>query len=289
MNFSSAPFQKATRNRKTLLFVLALIFFFGTATIFSAETNDLQTAASRIDKLITKSNRTTVIVTDFIGPKNAVTEYGQAIADELSTKLAKANPNLTVMPRTGQTYSFGNKGSADFGEGGAAWFLARSLKTEIVVTGNLEKHSDGAFLYVRVWDIPTDNNQMPGDKLDEFTLKLSISPEQKILLGRTVPLDPPQGFRLTAGKKPSASAGFPTCIACTPPYGVGKAQVILLIDISAKGLVTHAEVVSTTNQKITDKVVKTAMSWRFRPAVGPEGQPIATQIQFELSLGNEFK
>lgn len=288
MNFSSASYPKATGNRKTLLFLFALILFFSSTNIFSAETNDLVSAASKIDSLITKKNRTSVIVTDIRGPKDVVTEYGQTIADDLSAALAKANPNLNVLSRTGQNFSFNGSGSGDFREGSAAWLLAQSLNAEVVVTGNLARHSSSVLLYFRVWDVPAVQNRMPAEKLDEFTLKLSITPEQGDLLGRAVPLDATPGFRLTAGTKPSSHARFPTCIACAGPYGVGKADVNLLIDISAKGLVTHVEVVSTSNQKISDKVTKTVMSWRFQPAIGPAGQPIAMQIPFELSLGNKL-
>jgi hypothetical protein len=48
------------------------------------------------------------------------------------------------------------------------------------------------------------------------------------------------------------------------------------------------ELVSASDQKIGEKVAKAAMKWRFRPARGPDGQPIATQIPFELSLGNKM-
>jgi G:T/U-mismatch repair DNA glycosylase len=274
-------------NRKIFL-LLAFIFLGSVQTTF-AQGNDLQTAASKIDKMITRMKRTKVIVTDFIGPKNAMTEYGQATADELSAELAKADANLNVLPRNGQSYTFGPSAfSQDFREGSAAWFLARSVGAEVVVTGDFQKRSDRVDLNFRVWDNPFGHNNMPGEKLGEFALRLSITPEQNILIGRTVPGDPQNGFRLTAGKKPSAYAASPACIDCAPPFGIGKAEVNLLLSVDTQGRVTKVELISASDQKIAGKVVKAAAKWRFHPAHGRNGQPIASQIPFELSLGNKW-
>jgi len=280
--------MKLVRDRKTFSLVLAFIFLMGSVHTSPAQGNDLESTASKIDKLIAKKNKTRVIVTDFVGPKDAVSEYGQAIADELSAELAKADTNLTVLPRDGQTYTFGNSGSSnDFMESNTAWFLAQSVGAEVVVTGNLKEYSDSVDLNFRVWDIPAGQDHIGGEKLGEFAVRLSVTPEQNILLQRTIPQDPSKGFRLTAGKKSSAYASFPACIACVPPTGPGKAEVTLLITISAAGLVTNVELVSASDQKIGEKVAKAAMKWRFRPARGLDGQPMATKIRFELSLDNK--
>jgi TonB family protein len=289
MNSSSTPFIRAILDRKTSLLVLAFMFFLGTVHISSAQGNDLESAASKIDKLIAKKKRTKIIVTDFFGPKNGVSEYGQAIANELSAELAKADPSLNVLPRNGQAFTFGNSSfSNDFTESTTACMLARSAGAEVVVTGNLKEHSDTVDISLRVWGIPTEQDLVGADKLGEFAARLSITPEQKVSLGRTIPQNSPNGFRLTAGKKTSADPSIPTCISCLPPMEEGKAEVNLLISISATGVVTDVELVSTSNQKIGEKVVRAAMKWRFLPARGPDGQPIAAKIPFNISLGNKF-
>jgi hypothetical protein len=288
MSSRQGSVAKFAGNQKTIL-LLAAFAFLGNIQTTHAQGNDLPSVASKIDKLITKMKRTKVIVTDFVGPKNAVTDYGQAIADELSAELTRIDSNLNVLPRKGQSYTFGPSNfSQDFREGSTAAFLAQSVGADVVVTGNFNKRSDRVDFNFRVWDVPSGHNNLPGEKLGDFSVRLSVTPEQNALIGRTIPGDPSNGFRLTAGKKASALAGLPACISCPAPLGVGKAEVDLLIDISAKGLVTHIEVVSASDQKIANKVVKAAMSWRFRPAIGPEGQPVAMKIPFQLSLGNKF-
>lgn len=267
--------------RKAIL-LLAAIIFFGAVQSTSAQGNDLQTAAIKIDKLIAKAKRTKVIVTDFIGPGRAVTEYRQAIAEDLSTELAIGNANLIVIPRKGQSFTFGPASfSQNFREGSAALFLAHSVGAEVVVTGKFDKHSDRVDLYLRVRDASSEQ-KMPVETLGGFTIRLSITPEQKAQIGRAIPLDSPNGFRLTAGKKPAALAGFPVCVYCPPPVNLGKNEVDLLLTISAEGRVTNVKLLSTSNQKIGDKVAQEAMKWRFRPATGPDGKPIESQIPIQF-------
>jgi TonB family protein len=280
MNSPQASFTKNTRYQKAILLLVAFTFI-GPVQTISAQGNDLQSAASRIDKLITKLNRTRVIVTDFIGPKNAVTEYGQTIAEELSGELAKSDPSLNVIARNGQSYTFGPSAfSEDFREGSAAWFLARSVGAEIVITGTFQEHSERVTLNLHVWDNPPGHNNMPGEKLGDLTVRLSITPEQKVQVGRAIPLAAPNGFRLTAGKRPEAFAAMPTCISCLPPMGLGKNEVSLLLTISAEGRVTEVKLVSTSNQKVGDKTVQAAMKWRFYPAHDHDGKAIELQIPF---------
>jgi TonB family protein len=277
-----------------ILFGMILLLGLGSTVLGAPQNapgqgNELDSAASKIDAVIAKKNKIKVIVTDFIGPKDGVTEFGQLMADDLSLKMAKANTNLNLLPRNGQTYTFGNSGlSQDFTEGSAAWFLARSVGTEVVVTGNLEKHSDRVDLNLRVWEIPfngPDGQPMiGGNKIGELSVRLLLTPDQIVLLGHTVPQDPAKGFRLTAGKKSSAEASFPSCISCPAPSVSGKGKVNLRISISEEGRVTNVELVSASDQKIAEKVVQAVAKWRFRPARGPDGQPVATQIPFEVTL-----
>ena len=249
--------------------MLAAVTFCGSVQITSSQGNDLQIAAVKIDKLIAKAKRTKVIVSDFIGPRNAVTEYGQAIADDLSAQLAAENTNLIVIPRKGQSFTFGPASfSQDFKEGSAAVSLAHSVGAEVVVTGDFDKHSDKVDLNLRVWD-GSSERKMPGEKLGGFAIRLSMTPEQIALIAHTISGDPQNGFRLTAGKEPASYASMPACIACPPPTGVGKAEVKLLITVNAKGLVTNVELISASDQKIAGKVVQAAMKWRFRPASAP--------------------
>jgi TonB family protein len=280
MNIPGTSVLKIIRNRKTIL-LFAAFTLFGSVQTIPAQGNDLQSAAAKIDKMLTRIKRTKVIVTDFFGPKNGVTEYGQAIADELSAELVKVDANLNVVPRNGQSYTFGPSAfSEDFREGSAAWFLARSVGAEIVITGTFQEHSDRVTLNLHVWDNPSGHNNMPGERLGDFSVRLSITAEQKAQVGRAIPLDPPNGFRLTAGKRSATFAAIPTCISCMPPMDLGKNEVNLLLTISAEGRVIDVKLISASNQKIGDKAVNSAKQWRFHPAHGPDGKPIEIQIPF---------
>jgi TonB family protein len=81
------------------------------------------------------------------------------------------------------------------------------------------------------------------------------------------------------------------CIHCPhPPYPewARKARlagiVILKIVILPDGSVSDSEVVQSLDKNLDESATKTVRKWRFKPAAGPEGSPVAVSVPVEINF-----
>jgi TonB family protein len=269
---------------RVICLVLAVLFA-SSIQIARAQQNELDKAASQVAGEIAKKGRKRVIVADFIGPKEQVNELGRQLADELSSALTNANKDIEVLPRLNNKASwethFGE--SVNIPEGNTARMLAKLVGAEVVIAGDIKRSSSRIDLNLRVWDIPPSNGKgveiWESKELDELSVRTSVTREREALMDRLLAPAPAGEFRLTAGLGRSPrNQSVPRCIDCPSPSIMKKATVKLVITISAEGRVTSTEVVEASDQKLVEKVVQTVKTWRFQPAHGPDGQPVAARV-----------
>jgi len=275
--------RKMLCKRKIVCLILAAGLANSTHVV-RAQQNELDKAASHIAERIVKKSRKRVIVADFIGPKEQVNELGRQFSDELSLALANANHDLEILPRMDKAAKWERHvgDSENILEGNTARLLAKVTGAEIVIVGDMKRSSGKIDLSLRVWDIPPNGGRGPeiweANKLDELSVRTSLTPDREALLNRPLAPAPSGEFRLAAGlgrspQNPSA----PACIDCPPPSSMKEATVKLVVTINAEGRVTNIELVEASDQKVVEKVIETVKKWRFRPAHGPDGKPVAVR------------
>jgi len=83
----------------------------------------------------------------------------------------------------------------------------------------------------------------------------------------------------------------PRCAYCpNPSYSeearVAKLQgsVILRVVVSATGQVENAVVLRGPGHGLDQKALEAVQSWRFTPAVGPDGKPVACMVNIEMTF-----
>ncbi|HEV2195276.1 MAG TPA: energy transducer TonB [Candidatus Acidoferrum sp.] len=83
----------------------------------------------------------------------------------------------------------------------------------------------------------------------------------------------------------------PRCTYCpNPDYSeearVAKLQgsVILRVVVSATGQVENAVVLRGPGHGLDQKALEAVQSWRFTPAVGPDGKPVACMVNIEMTF-----
>jgi TonB family protein len=86
-------------------------------------------------------------------------------------------------------------------------------------------------------------------------------------------------------------ASHPSCLYCPDPWYTEKARhaklegtVQLKAVIGTDGKATHIEIVKGIGLGLDEQAVKAVQTWRFRPAVGPNGDPIATVVPIEITF-----
>jgi TonB family protein len=89
------------------------------------------------------------------------------------------------------------------------------------------------------------------------------------------------------------SGGKPSCLYCPKPQYTDAAReakfqgsVVLQVIIQPDGHATNIKVVRGPGPSLglEEKAIEAVKTWRFRPAVGPSGTPVATITQIEVTF-----
>jgi protein TonB len=85
--------------------------------------------------------------------------------------------------------------------------------------------------------------------------------------------------------------GFPECVYCPDAKYSEDARkakfqgvVILQVVVSPDGRAARIEVVSGPGLGLEEEAVQAVKTWRFKPALGPNRKPVATQIAIEVQF-----
>jgi TonB family protein len=83
----------------------------------------------------------------------------------------------------------------------------------------------------------------------------------------------------------------PRCTYCPPPSYSDEARaakmtgtVILRIVVTADGRAENVQVEKTSGSGLERQAVEAVKNWRFKPAVGPSGSPVACQVAVEVTF-----
>jgi protein TonB len=89
----------------------------------------------------------------------------------------------------------------------------------------------------------------------------------------------------------TGGVGYPTCLYCPAPQYSEDARkakyqgtVFLQIVIQPDGHATNIEVVKGPGLGLEDKAIEAVHTWRFKPALGPNGTPVATITTIEVTF-----
>jgi TonB family protein len=85
--------------------------------------------------------------------------------------------------------------------------------------------------------------------------------------------------------------GSPSCFYMpNPPYSEearkAKYSGVVLVDavVTVDGRVTEPRVIKSPGLGLDDTTVQTMRTWRCKAALGPNGRPVPTRVQFEVNF-----
>jgi protein TonB len=89
----------------------------------------------------------------------------------------------------------------------------------------------------------------------------------------------------------TGGVGYPSCLYCpTPEYSedARKAKyqgvVLLQLVVTADGRATEVQVVKGPGLGLEEKAITAVKDWKFKPALGPNGTPVATLLTIEVNF-----
>jgi periplasmic protein TonB len=85
--------------------------------------------------------------------------------------------------------------------------------------------------------------------------------------------------------------GMPSCIYCPDPQYSDEARkakyqgvVVLMVIITLDGRATNIQVVKSPGLGLDEKAIEAVRQWKFRPAVGPGGKAVPSQVPIEVTF-----
>jgi len=83
----------------------------------------------------------------------------------------------------------------------------------------------------------------------------------------------------------------PTCVSCPSPEYSSEARaaklqgtVVLQATITVDGRAINISVVKSPGKGLDVKAIEAVKNWKFKPALGPEGKPVATIVPIEVTF-----
>jgi len=249
--------------------------------------NDYLAAISRvaasIAKPLQKAHATKVVVADLRGPEGQTHPIGKYLADQLSASLQKDFPNLEVIDRPQEKtnpndHAHSGDEVRDLKEM-KKW--ARKLGASVVITGSFAKVSQG--IGVSLSPVFCNDTRR---SLGLTTGLIRITDEIA-----AVSPDPVPSFKNGIARAGAGGTTTPTCVYCPDPKYTSAARdakyqgtVVLNVVVTAEGRAEQIRVAKGTGLGLEENAIQAVKEWRFKPAVGPDGKPVAVLIPIEVTF-----
>jgi TonB family protein len=276
-----------------------------------AQAPDLDAIAPRLADAILSLSRglivkPSVVVTDFVETHGNSNEMGRELARQLSEALAKNARDFVVADSNGEfdTSSTGRLPSQPAADATVNCATGKPKPT-FVVGGDMDELQDRVVVRIKV--TRTEDNKAVFDE----RVTLPLTPELKALESRS----PSVAEKVSDGSGPTwVRPGFhiadndasvpsmdsvsnytpPRCLVCAHaeyPKSAMAAKIhgtiSLKILVDATGQPAEIVVLNGLPCGLNERAIETVATWRFEPAKGPDGKPVAVwqkaQLSFQLS------
>jgi TonB family protein len=239
--------------------------------------------AARIAEPLQKAHATKVVVADLRGPEGQTHPLGKYLADQLSVSLQKDFPNLEAIDRPQQNANPNDQAHSgdevrDLKEM-KKW--ARKLGANVVIIGSFAKVSQGIGV-----SLSPEFCNGSRRSLDLTTGLIPITDEITAVSPDPIPL-----FKNGIARAGTGGTTVPTCVYCPDPLYSPKARaakyegtVVLNVVVTAEGRAEQIAVVKGTGLGLEENAIAAVKEWKFKPAVGPDGNPVAVRIPIEVTF-----
>jgi TonB family protein len=222
-----------------------------------------------------------VIVAELLDPDGKSHPVGRFLADKLAAVLLKEYPAL-------QTISFSHSQSpvrqvipddqAQALEETRRW--AKNLGAKVVITGSFGKAPQG--IGIALMAMKTGSGHMYA----QTTGVVPIFDEVAAISTEPIP-----AMKSRIAKAGVGGVTVPTCVHCPIPNYSEEARaakyqgtVVLQVVITPEGRAANISVVKGPGMGLEQMAIEAVKGWRFRPAVGPDGQAVATLVPIMVTF-----
>lgn len=266
-------------NRRFPVAAAVVVFFFCAVIPSYAQETQIAALTSQTADALKKAHARKVAVLDFSGPGLEVTQFGRGLADQYAETLAKSGGKFVVVNRTQmlQALSTAKPPMTTFSDLNSG-HLTKTIHADIEVLGHLE--SDGTHVTLAVEVRRVKNGKTVAKLHDTLDESKKVDAQLAQILS-------------TVDYADSDAIGYtvPTCQRCSIPRytdAAFKAHVEGSVELSAvietDGRASHIVVEKKLGAGLDERTVETVQSWKFKPALGPDGKPAAVRMLFKIDF-----
>lgn len=270
-----------SKRPRVILFTILALFV---VPVAQPQTADDQGLAPSMAKALIEAKVKTVVVFDFMGPGDRLSQLGQELADGFSHTLANSGGTFNVIDRAKvRTVIEKNRVAPDvIRDPEIAWWLARQLNAEALIVGKLSP-TFGGRLEIGVAAAKTKD----GEDVASLSVTAPITDEMSTRLSKSV-IDDRTKNQLPPNSPMDA---YPKCIYC-PRADFSEAAlankqqgvVVLIVLVGADGLAREIDLVKGQQYGLTQKAIEAVQKWKFQPSHDQDGKPRAVWQVIEITF-----
>jgi TonB family protein len=226
-----------------------------------------------------KAKGRNLVVLDFSSTGGRLHPVGKWLADQVSADIRIEYPKFNTLDRSKLSSGSDIPGTQTDEK---SIFLnqihqAQSAGADVAINGTFAAVSNqiGISLSVIILaDLPKT--------LDTRTGLIPISKEISDLSSEAIP-----ALELKEGvpRGGTAGIGMPVCAHCPSPQGIGRSGVVTLeIVVTNGGRPDRITVMASPDPNLSAIAVRTVRGWRFKPALGFDGNPIAVFVPIQVTF-----
>jgi TonB family protein len=246
--------------------------------------------AGKLAEQLAASGFKSVVIFDLTGPEGQWLPFGGWLADQFSTALARTAKDTPVIDRaklSAQMDSMYLIPKAVVTRA-ARVSLAEALGAEGFIEGSFGPFKDQVGLTFVAWRTADVKLKNPVGAIFLVNGKVPLDAETASHL--SLPLE---SLRPGDGIFKAGHAGMtiPTCETFPAPqfpaaaiWKLKRGVVTLMIVVSPEGQASEAKVTQTPDADLNDAALKAMATTRFKPAIDPDGDPVAVRMPFFLSF-----
>jgi TonB family protein len=258
-----------------------------TAPNDEASNPQIAALAERLAVQLLVANKKKPFIFGLTLPGDVPNPLGDWLADQISESLARAHPELQVVPR-GLAKAEGI--NSEFFHNRTQELMANerralSVGAQVLVHGNFAAIPNGIGI-----TLLADDKLVGGNSRFEALAEIPLTPGMQARGGAQLPERPSLGGSYRAS---TAGIGSALCELCPSPEYTYVAQarklrgvVILQVWISSRGNAENTKIVRTPDPALGQAAVRAVRNWHFKPASNADGQfvPVVVDVAVAFRL-----
>jgi TonB family protein len=259
---------------------------------------EIDVLAAKLAAQIAKNKIKIIVVVGVIGPAKHVTELGKELREVLSDSLARQGGKFTVVDGEAIRAVLHKNRIADdmlYSDALGDW-IALHMQADGVVTGHLDGIKDGSTIFtaelLKVSKHETNRRAELHGTIPLTQSQIQAADRRYVPSAQEATAkynNERARMEESAAKNSSGQAKMASCLSCPKPEYSSQARansvrgtVYLLVIVQKDGTADDILVTSPVGYGLDAMAVNSVLTWKFKPALDPQGNPVASQVPIEI-------